>query len=176
MYFAMAGISPFLEAPTLFLIEQLTAVSYNIPLKWEPHGSVTTWGEASMLLDHHVGFFKHTFGLQRKGVVQKLSDWVTGTVTAEWENWVDAHSPNARMVLRSLLPSLLYKSLLYALNKRDVVPNMRSLLWGLGVKRYPDQWWRPAVHRLFHRFRLHGVVGFKTMMCWYQEGRQVLSL
>ena len=106
IYFAMAGISPFLEAPTLFLIEQLTAVLYNIPLKWEPHGSVTTWGEASMLLDQHMGFFKHSFGLQRKGVVQKLSDWVTGTVTAEWENWVDAHSPNARMVLRSLLPAL----------------------------------------------------------------------
>ena len=66
-------------------------------------------------------------------MVQKLSDWVTETVTAEWENWVDAHSPNARMVLRSLLPSLLYKSLLYALNKRDVISNMRSLLWGLGV-------------------------------------------
>ena len=176
IYFAMAGISPFLEAPTLFLIEQLTAVLYNIPLKWEPHGSVTTWGEASMLLDQHMGFFKHSFGLQRKGVVQKLSDWVTGTVTAEWENWVDAHSPNARMVLRSLLPSLLYKSVLYALNKRDVVSNMRSLLWGLGVKRYPDQWWRPALHRFFHRFRLHRVVGFKTMMCWYQEGRQVLSV
>ena len=129
-----------------------------------------------MLLDRHMGFFKHSFGLQRKGVVQKLSDWVTGTVTAEWEKWVDAHSPNARMVLRSLLPSLLYKSLLYALNKRDVISNMRSLLWGLGVKRYPDQWWRLALHRFFYRFRLHRVVGFKTMMCWYQEGRQVLSV
>ena len=129
-----------------------------------------------MLLDQHAGFFKHSFGLQRKGVVQKLSDWVTETVTAEWENWVDAHSPNARMVLRSLLPSLLYKSLLYALNKRDVISNMRSLLWGLGVKKYPDQWWRPALHRFFHRFRLHRVVGFKTMMCWYQEGRQVLGV
>ena len=83
------------------------------------------------------------FGLQRKGVVQKLSEVVSGQVTAEWEQWVDTHSPNARNVLRSLFPGLLYKSLLYALTRHDVVVNLRSLLWGCGVRGYPDQWWRP---------------------------------
>ena len=138
---------------------------YNIPLKWEPHGRVTTWGEASLILHQYSGVFKHHFSLQRKGVIQCLSDVTQGIQTAEWEQWVDAHSPNARNVLRSLFPSLLYKSIMYALNRRDVVSNLRSLLWGCGAKRYPDQWWRPILLRIFHRFRLHRVVGFKTMMC-----------
>ena len=116
-----------LEAPILFIIEKLTAVLYSIQLKWEPHGQVTTWGEASMILHLPPTTVQHgvqqSFGLQRKGVVQKLSEVVSGTVTAEWEQWVDAHSPNARSVLRSLFPALLYKSLLYALTQRDVVAN-----------------------------------------------------
>ena len=116
-----------------------------------------------------------SFGLRRKGVVQKLSEVVNGMVTAEWEQWVDTHSPNARNVLRSLFPALLYKSLQYALTRRDVISNLRSLLWGCGVRRYPNQWWRPILYRFFHRFRLHRIVGFKNMMCWFQEGQRISS-
>ena len=89
-------------------------------------------------------------------------------MTAEWEQWVDAHSPNARSVLR-------YKSLLYALTQRDVVANLRSLLWGCGARRYPEQWWRPILYRFFHRFRLHRIVGFTRMIGWFQEGQQISS-
>ena len=113
------------------------------------------------------------FGLRRKGVVQKLSEVVNGEGTAEWEQWVDAHSPNARNVLRSLFPALLYKSLLYALTRQDVVVNLRSLLWGCGVRRYPDQWWRPILYRFFHRFRLHRIIGFKRLIGWFHEGKQI---
>ena len=52
-------------------------------------------------------------------VVQKLSEVVRGEVTAEWEQWVDTHSPNARNALRSLFPALLYKSLPYALTRQE---------------------------------------------------------
>ena len=48
--FAMVAISPLLEASILFIIEKITELLYSIPLKWEPHGQVTTWGEASMIL------------------------------------------------------------------------------------------------------------------------------
>ena len=92
VYFAMVEISPLLEAPILFIIEKVTEVLYSIRLKWEPHSQVTTWGESSMLRHG----FHQSFGLQRKGVVRKLSEVVNGTVTAEWEQWVDTHSPNAR--------------------------------------------------------------------------------
>ena len=42
VYFALVGISPLPEAPDLFIIKKLTEVLYRIPLKWEPHGQVTT--------------------------------------------------------------------------------------------------------------------------------------
>ena len=92
--------------------------------------------------------FQHDFSLQRKGVVQKPSEAVNGTVTAEWERWVDTHSLNAGSVLPSLFPALLYKSLLCTLTRRDVISNLRSLLWGCSVHRYPDQWWRPILQLL----------------------------
>ena len=177
VYFAMVGISPLLEAPILFVIEKISEVLYSIPLKWEPHGQVTTWGEASMILHVQPQAMQHgakqRFRVQRKGVVQKLSEVVSGEMTAEWEQWVDAHSPNARSVLRSLFPALLCKSLLYALTRHNVVVNLRSLLWGCGVRRYPHQWWRPILYRFFHRFTLHGIVGFKSMIGWFQEGKQI---
>ena len=175
--FAMLGISPLLEAPILFIIEKITEVLYSIPLKWEPHGQVAIRGEASMILHVQPQTMQHVvqqgFGLQRKGVVQKLSEVVNGTVTAEWEQWVDAYSLSARSVLRSLFPALLYKSLLYAPTRQDVVANLRSLLWGCGVRRYPDQWWHPILYRFFHRFRLHRIVGFQRMVGWFREGKQI---
>ena len=132
---------------------------------------MTTWGEASLILHQYSRVFKHQFSLQRKGVIQCLGDVTQGIQMAEWEQWVDAHSPNACVALP--LPCNLYKSVFYALNRRDIVSNLRSLLWGCGAKRYRDQWWRPILLRIFHRLILHRGVGFKTMMCWYQEGRQV---
>ena len=172
-------IHPRAQAPILFVIEKITEVLYSIPLKWEPHGQITTWGEGSMILHVQPPEMQHganlKFGLQRKGVVQKLSEVMSGHVTAEWEQWVDTHSPNARNVLRSLFPALLYKSLLYALTRNDVVVNLRSLLWGCGVRRYPDHWWRPILYRFFHRFRLHRIVGFKRLIGWFHEGKRVPS-
>ena len=123
-------------------------------------------------LKKHV--YLHDFALHRKGVVHELSAWRQGAVDAEWEQWVDAHSPNARTVLKSFLPSVLYKSLLYALSPQDVICNLRSLLWGLGMRAYPDQWWRPMLLRFFQRFKLHRILGFKVWIRWFQEGRGVV--
>ena len=130
---------------------------YGIPLKWEPHGEVTTWGEATLILLHRKNIYLHDFALHKKGVVYEVHAWKQGVLDGQWEQWVDAHSPIARTVLKSLLPSILSKSLLYALNRHDVFCNLRSLLWGLGVRAYPDQWWRPMVLRFFKRFKLNRV-------------------
>ena len=103
--------------------------SVNIPLKWEPHGRVTTWGEASIIVHQHSGVFKHHFSLQRKGVIQQISDVTQGIHTAEREQWVYAHSPNARSVLRTLFPALLYKSVLYALYLWHRPEDIRRYPW-----------------------------------------------
>ena len=106
IYIALVGISPYFAAPLAFIIEQMTTIVYGIPLKWEPHGDVTTWGEAAVILAHRTNVYMHDFALHRKGVVHDLSAWRQGAVDAEWEQWVDAHSPNARTVLKSFLPSV----------------------------------------------------------------------
>ena len=162
--------------PLTFIIEQMTTIIYGIPLKWEPHGDVITWGEAVVILAHRTNVYMHDFALHRKGVVHDLSAWRQGAVDAEWEQWDDAHSPNARTVLKSFLPSVFYKSLLYALSSQDVTFNLRSLLWVLGVRAYPDQWWRPLLLRFFKRFRLHRIVGFKVFIRWFHEGRGVVVI
>ena len=90
-----------------------TTIMYGIPLKWEPHGEVTTWGEATLILLHRKNIYLHDFALHKKGVVYELHAWKQGVLDGQWEQWVDAHSPIARTVLKSLLPSILSKSLLY---------------------------------------------------------------
>ena len=135
--------------------------------------SLLPGGEAALILSHRENVYRenvhlHDFALHRKGLVHALHTWKQGVLDAEWEQWVDAHSLNAKTVLQPLLPSILYKSLLCALNKQDVFCNLRSLLWGLGVH---DQWWRPMPLRLFKRFLGNRIPGFKTMIGWYQKGR-----
>ena len=174
IYIALVGISPCFVAPLTFIIEQMTFIIYGIPLKLEPHGYVTTWGEAAVIFAHRTGAYLQDVALHRKGVVHDLEGSRQGATDAEWEQWVDAHSPNARTVLKSFLPSVFYKSLLYALSPQDVTCNLRSLLWRLGVRAYPDQWWRPLLLRFFKRFRLHGILGFKVLIRWFHEGGRVV--
>ena len=97
IYVALVGISPCFAAPLTFIIEQMTSIIYGIPLKWEPHGDVTTRGEAAVTLAHRSNAYVHDFALHRKGVVHDLD--------AEWVPWVDAHSPNERTVLKSVWSS-----------------------------------------------------------------------
>ena len=63
--------------------------------------------------------------LMRKGAARTVDDAAQG----ECWRWV---SPNARF-MRSLLPAIFAKSLWYVWSFADVVSNLRSLVWGLGI-------------------------------------------
>ena len=106
---------------------------YKIPLKWEPHGRSVTWGEAS-LTPRAAGF-----SLTRQGIVQDLSLY-DPTSPVEWTRWVSRFSPNARTTWRSPFPSMVLKSIWYALSTDDLRLNIRSLIWGMGYHRYPKSW------------------------------------
>ena len=54
-------------------------------------------------------------------------------------------------------PSLLCKSVWFAVSKEDLTANVRSLMCGLGIKGHSRHCWRPALHRFMHRLRLHRV-------------------
>ena len=56
----------------------------------------------------------------------------------------DVLSPNARPVLRSLIPGLIYKSLQYAFSVHQARENLRAVGRDLAVKGYPQSWWLGA--------------------------------
>ena len=56
----------------------------------------------------------------------------------------DVLSPNARPVLRSLVPGLIYKSLQYAFDANQARQNLRAVGRDLAVKGYPQSWWLGA--------------------------------
>ena len=82
---------------------------YGIPLKWEPHTDRVVWGEAQAW---STGTEVH---LTRKGIATALETPEPATMN-EWTRWVNRYSPNARTVWRSQLPSLVIKSIWYALS------------------------------------------------------------
>ena len=55
--------------------------------------------------------------------------------------YADVLSPNARPVLRSLVPGLIFKSLQYAFTADQARQNLRALGSDLVVKGYPQSWW-----------------------------------
>ena len=89
----------------------------------------------------------------------------------EWSTWVDAFSPSARIVWRSHFPSLLRKCLWYALTTCHVKSNLRSVLWGVGVKGYPRKWWRGQLTKFFRSTQLDRVVSMRELLNWVKDGR-----
>ena len=73
--------------------------------------------------------------------------------------------------MQAQVPSILQKSLWFALHWRDVYADLISFLWGLGVLGYSHRCWKPQVDRFcaHHalRFRFRGAV----IEGRYKEGR-----
>ena len=66
---------------------------------------------------------------------------------------MDKHSPNARSMLLSLVPSLVKKCVYYATNLEIMLDNIIYVMRELTKKEYPLAWWR---RRFFHSLRLEG--------------------
>jgi hypothetical protein len=115
------------------ILELFCKTMYGIPLKWESFGELETiWGESSM----------HVENGRLCGMVVKGVQFNARTECYSWWNrWVDRWSPNARLVLRSLVPAIVQKSILYSITKTDITTNIAALARGLGYKKYPQQWW-----------------------------------
>ena len=52
-------------------------------------------------------------------------------------------SPNARKVLQSLVPALCQKGLFYTSHIEEAMENFRYIIYELGMKGYPPNWWVP---------------------------------
>ena len=144
----------------VFLSSFLKTV-YGLPLKWEAHTEFVTWGEAC------VNTTGRSLSLLRKGCAMERKS----SSTFEWDSWVGRASPNAKTVWRSHFTALLHKSLWYALSGHDIKFNLRSLMWGVGVKGYPSTWWIGTLRRFHRRFDLGRVVSIRQLMIWKVQGR-----
>ena len=162
IYIGLANVSPNdLPMIKVFLSSFLKTV-YGLPLKWEVHSEFVTWGEAC------VNATSDSLSLLRKGCALGLKD----SCSFEWDSWVSLVSPNAKPVWRSHFTALLHKSLWYALSLHDIRLNLRSLMWGVGVKRYPSSWWIGTLRRFHRRFDVQRVVSIKQLLIWKVEGRK----
>ena len=125
--------------PVLF---ELFRSMYQVPLKWEVHGATVQWCEASIPPTRDLR-------LLRKGVVLDLNFF--SREEAERSRWLPASAPNAGPVMQAQVPSVLQKSLWFALLWRSVYANFHSFLWGPGVHGYSHRWWKPQVDRFCTR-------------------------
>ena len=149
------------------VITHLLAKVYGINLKWEPSSpDSVTWGEAT------ISFTNKGTSLTRKGEVYSLDNL---TDSPEWDTWVDYSSPHARLVWRSHFPSVLHKCIRYALTLEDVRANLRSVMWGVGVKGYPSRWWLPTLRKFYRSTTLDRILPLDLLLMWVREGRAFSS-
>ena len=120
-------------------------VLYNIPMKWEPSGTINDLCEARVITLPEVG-------LLMKGVHFPPPDTSNPHPdTAIWDRWVDLDSLNARDVLKSMLPTVSSKALTCALAlalaqlhmQINLVPIVRVCV--CVCKEYAKAWWWPPL-------------------------------
>ena len=164
IYVAVANVPADILPHLRYSISVFLCLIYNIPLKWEAHGSEVVWGETALTLSSK----KQRLCMNRKGVCFSLS-LTENLVNSEWSRWVDPDSPNAKLLWRSLLPSLVAKSLCYAGDAADFVANCRSLIWGMAIRGYPTHWWSSLFCRLYDKHILSGFFPRSQVAEWCRQ-------
>ena len=99
-YLAFCNILTRLHATMRYFIEFLQHIQYQVPFKWEPEGQFLNWGECT------VRCTPETLSLTLKGIppVSPFFD------TSMWDHWPDRWLPNCALVLQSMPPALVLKS------------------------------------------------------------------
>ena len=70
-----------------------------------------------------------------------------------------------------MFPSLLINSIWFSSTASEILVNLRSLMWGVGVKGYPSEWWRGRLLRFFKKQDLGRILTLKQMFFWVAEGK-----
>ena len=162
VYIFLVNMTDALAAVIQPVIFELLRSMYQVPPKWELHGATVQGCEASIPPTRDLR-------LLRKGVV--LDPNFFSLEEAEWSRWLPASAPNAGPAMQAQVPSVLQKSLWFALLWRDVYANFRSLLWGLGVHGYSHRWWKPQVDRFCTQHALRTRFPEAVVESWLKQGR-----
>ena len=101
---------------------------YQVPLKWEPEGQFLSWGECCVSC-------MPTLSLTLKGSRKDFFD------PSVWDRWPDRWSPSCALVLQSMVPALVLKSIMFALCRANQSLNVEGVVTGFGYKGYQWSWW-----------------------------------
>ena len=94
-----------------FLVK-LPEALYQVPFKWEPEGQFLHWGECCVLCT------PACLSLSLKGFTADFFDPVV------WDRWPDRWPPSCCLVLQSMVPALVLKTLMFALCRQHQVLNI----------------------------------------------------
>ena len=89
---------------------------------------------------------------------------------ALWDKWVDASSPNAQCVLKSMVPCVTSGAVILAKAALHRQMNIASLIRDFIYKGYPRAWCRPAMHSSLASTQQLDLVSHHLMKKWVREG------
>ena len=160
----MAGRAQELPA-TLSCLESLFDVLYDVPLKWEKSGDQVDWCEARLVVKPAMALLMKGVADQHPAKVDPAGDFLL------WDRWVDAFSPNACSVCKSMVPMLTHKAVVLARTDLNRQTNLASLVRGFHYKVYEKGWWWPPLRSALMSLGKLDLVPNYLMRKWAGEGR-----
>ena len=140
--------SPTMCEHTIMFTQVFLYISYDIPMKWEPSGSVNDWCGFRVTTAPQVVLFMKAVHLQPPDAPSTQPDLMI------WDQWIDEASPNVQTILKYMLPTVANRALMYALHGVHMQMNRASVVRGYAYKgNLPE---------------IGGVLQFMRQ-CWGQE-------
>ena len=84
----------------------------------------------------------------------------------EWDSWIPAYSPNARLIVQTRVLAILNDSLWFACQEENISINIASLSFGLAAMDYPLSWWLSIITSFIRKWCLQGIIAFKAVKQW----------
>ena len=127
-------------------LQSLYTKLYDLKLQQEG------WGEELTTLESHLHVNRSTGQVQvalKDKLIQNAGDQRRALV-----RYPDWYAPNAKAVLRSLVPALVQKCVYYSTSWDIMQDNIQGTLRELTRKGYPGMWWKPAFNRTLRQQRV----------------------
>ena len=142
-----------------FLVHLQQAL-YQVPIKSEPEGQFLHWGECCVSCTL-------TLSLTLKGFRSEFFD------PAVWDRWPDRWSPSCGVVLQSMVPALVLKSIVFALCCDHQSLNVEGVVTGFGDKGYRWCWWFMPLRCRLQALGLGSLCEYSALKAWVAHGKAI---
>ena len=90
-----------------------------------------------------------------------------------WDRWPDRWSPSCALVLQSMVPALVLKSIMFALYRANQSLNIEGVATGFGYKGYQWSWrYMPLKCRL-QALGLGSLCEYGALKAWVANGKAI---